>query len=90
MLSELLSNKAKQKIVDELSEVIDELAETKAKQINKRYLNITEAHEYLGLGYNTFSKLRESGEILPIQIKGIAKTLFDRKVLDEFMQSHQL
>lgn len=90
MISDLLSEKAKEQLTQELSEVIDELAEIKANQIQKRYLNKKEACEYIGVNYNNFSGFQREGRIKPIRIEGFSRDKYDRKELDRFMESYQL
>ena len=90
MILDLLSDKAKDELTKELSNVIDDLANIKSQQIQKRYLKVKEAHQYLHIGDDPFRKLRESGAIKPITITGTALERFARKELDKFKELNQL
>ncbi len=90
MISDLLSEKAKDELFHEISKAIDDLAEIKANQIQKRYLNKKEACEYIGVNYNNFSSFQREGRIKPIRIEGFSRDKYDRKELDRFMESYQL
>lgn len=90
MISELFSENAKQQLFEEFSNVIDDLATQKAKQLNKRYLNKTEAYEYLNISYGVFTNLVNKHLIKRIEIPNTSKTMFDRQQLDEFMASNQI
>ena len=90
MISDLLSDTAKEELTKELSSVIDELATIKSQQMQKRFLKVKEAHQYLNIGDDTFRKLRGSGKIKPITIPGTSLERFDRKELDRFMELNQL
>lgn len=90
MISELLSEKAKDALFNEISQAIDDLAELKANQMQKRYFNKKEACEYIGIKYTKFTEFQSEGRIKPIRIDGFSKDMFDRKELDRFMTSYQL
>lgn len=90
MLTDLLSDKATEKIVEVLVEEVHRVGKVEARKSEKRFLKVKEAHQYLNIGDETFRKLREAGEIRPITIPGTSLERFDRKELDKFMEQNQL
>lgn len=57
------------------------------QQMQKRYLKVKEAHQYLNIGDDTFPKVKGKRKDKAHHNSGIER--FDRKELDRFMELNQ-
>lgn len=90
MVLELFSESAKNELTSEIIELLQALKRSVEAEEKDRWMKQYQACEYIKVSPAIFKKLRESGEIKPVHIDGYSINRYDRRLLDRFMESHQL
>lgn len=60
------------------------------EKIEPRYLNSTQAAQYINISPKSFQNLREQGLFTVIKFPGMAKVLFDKADLDKTIEQYKI